>query len=216
MSKGDESIDVPSCNVSNNQNPDNLDPEDERGTVNYYLAPSPQFENVENFGNVVSCDWTLWVNYNTANSSEEFIVGQVFTFKAALQDAVKLYSIYAHQQYVVVASSKKLLVLKCKKVDECQCTWKLHAMVVKDTSFFALNKYKGPHTCVNPYLNQDHQQLDSNFVVDHIKAMIKAQFTLSVAAIQATIMEKFKYEISYKALVGKHKALTILFRDFHK
>ena len=47
--------------------------------------------------------------------------------------------------------------------------------------------------------------------------MIKAQFTLSVAAIQATIMEKFGYELSYKkALVGKHKALTILFGDFHK
>ena len=30
-------------------------------------------------------------------------------------------------------------------------------------------------------------------------------------------MEKFGYEISYKrALVGKHKTLTILFRDFHK
>ena len=30
-------------------------------------------------------------------------------------------------------------------------------------------------------------------------------------------MEKFVYEISYKkALVGKHKALTILFGDFHK
>ena len=54
-------------------------------------------------------------------------------------------------------------------------------------------------------------------VADHIKAMIKAQFTLSIAAIQATIMEKFRYEISYKkALVGKNKALTILFRDFHK
>ena len=30
-------------------------------------------------------------------------------------------------------------------------------------------------------------------------------------------MEKFGYEISYKkTLVGKHKALTILFGDFHK
>ena len=47
--------------------------------------------------------------------------------------------------------------------------------------------------------------------------MIKTQFTLSVAAIQVTIMEKFGYEISYKkALVGKHKALIILFGDFHK
>ena len=47
--------------------------------------------------------------------------------------------------------------------------------------------------------------------------MIKTQFTLLVAAIQATIMDKFGYEISYKkALVGKHKALTNLFEDFHK
>ena len=56
-------------------------------------------------------------------------------------------------------------------------------MVVKDTSFFAINKYEGPHTCVNVCLNWDHQQLNSNLVVDHIKAMIKAQFTLSITAI---------------------------------
>ena len=118
---------------------------------------------------------------------------------------------------MVVASSKKLLMLRCKKGEECQYTWKLRAMVVKDTSFFAINKYKGPHTCVNPYLNRDHQQLDFDLVVDHIKTMIKTQFSLSVVAILATIMEKFGYEIPYKkALVGKHKALTILFRDFHK
>ena len=90
-------------------------------------------------------------------------------------------------------------------------------MVVKDTYFFTINKYKGPHTCVNACLNQDHQQLDFNLVVDHIKTMIMAHITLSVVAIQATIMEKFGYEILYKkALVGKHKALTILFGDFHK
>ena len=54
---------------------------------------------------------------------------------------------------MVIASSKKLLVLRCKKAEEYQCTWKLRAMVVKDTSFFAINKYKGPHTCVNVCLN---------------------------------------------------------------
>ena len=96
------------------------------------------------------------MNYNTANSSGEFIVGQVFSSKAILQDAIKLYSIKAHQHYVVVASSKKFLVLRCKKAEECQCTWKLHAMVVKDTYFFAINKYKGPHTCVNACLNPNH------------------------------------------------------------
>ena len=52
------SMDTPSCDVSNNPDLENLDPMDsyERGNVNYYLAQSPQFENVENFDNVVSSD----------------------------------------------------------------------------------------------------------------------------------------------------------------
>ena len=51
-------MDVPSCDVSNNPDFEDPNPEDpsEKGTVNYYLALSPQFENVENFGNVVSSD----------------------------------------------------------------------------------------------------------------------------------------------------------------
>ena len=74
-------MDVPSFDFSNNPDLEDLD---KRGTVNYYLALSPQFENVENFGNVVSSDWTPWVNYNTTNSSGEFEVGQVFISKATL------------------------------------------------------------------------------------------------------------------------------------
>ena len=52
---------------------------------------------MENFGNVVSSDRTPWVNQNTGNSSGKFVVFQVFTSKAALQDVVKLYSIKAHK-----------------------------------------------------------------------------------------------------------------------
>ena len=88
-------------------------------------------------------------------------------------------------------------------------------MVVKDTSLFVITKYTGLHTCVNPCLNQDHHQLDSNLVAAHIKAIIKAQFTLTMDAIQASVMEKWGYEISYKkALDGKHKAIRQLFGDF--
>ena len=72
---------------------------------------------------------------------------------------------------MVVTSLKKLLVLRCKKAEKCQCTWKICAMVVKDTYFFAINKYYGPQTCINACLNWDHQQLDSNLVADLIKAI---------------------------------------------
>ena len=90
-------------------------------------------------------------------------------------------------------------------------------MVVKGTTLFAINKYNGPHKCVNPCLNRVHQQLDSNLIAAHIQGMIKAQFTLSVAAIQASIVEKFGYQISYKKTSKeKLKTLINLFSDFYK
>ena len=85
---------------------------------------------------------------------------------------------------------KKLFVLRCKKAEEYQCLWKLRAMVVKSTYIFVINKYKVPHICVNHYLNRGHHQLDSNLVVAHIKAIIKAQFTLTMTAIQVSVIEK--------------------------
>ena len=114
------------------------------------------------------------MQHTTGYSSGEFVAGQVFNSKSHLQEAAKIYSIKAHQKFVIVASSKKLLILRCKKAEECQCLWKLHVMVVKDTCLSVINKYKGLHTCVNPCLNWDHHQLDSNLVAALIKAIIKA------------------------------------------
>ena len=127
---------APSCDVSNNPDVETLD---ESSPVHYHLPPTPQFEHVENLGIVVASDWTPWVQHTTGYSSGEFVVGQVFNSKSDLQEAAKIYSIKAHQEFVVVASSKKLLVLSCKKVEECYCPWKLRAVVVKDTCLFFLS-----------------------------------------------------------------------------
>ena len=96
------------------------------------------------------------------------MVDQVFNSKENLQHAAKLYSISAHQEYVVVSSTTKLLVLRCKTANQSQSPWKLRAMVVKGTTSFAINKYNGLHKCVNPCLNRDHQQLNSNLIAAHI------------------------------------------------
>ena len=101
-----------SCDVSNN--PDVEEP-DESSLVHYHLPPTPQFEHVENLGNVISSGWTPWVQQTTGYSSGEVVVGKVFNSKSNLQEATKIYSIKAHQEFVVVASSKKLLVIRCKK-----------------------------------------------------------------------------------------------------
>ena len=177
-----------SCDVSNIANDD--EGPDESTPIQFHLPPTPCFEHVENIDIAISSGWTPRGQETTSYASGEFVVWQVFNSKSELQEAAKIYSIRAHQEFFVVASSKKLFILRCKKAEECQCQWKLRAMVVKDTSLFVINKYKGPHTCVNPCLNRDHHQLDSKLVAAHIQAIIKAQFTLSPAAIQAIVMEK--------------------------
>ena len=206
------SVQAPSCDVSNNPDAETLD---ESSHVHYHLPPTPQFEHVKNLGIVVASGWTPWVQHTTGYSSGEFVVGQLFNSKIDLQKAVKMYSIKAHQEFVVVASSKKLLILRCKKTEKSHYPWKLRAMVVKYTCLFFINKYIGPHSCVNPCLNRNHHQLDSNLVAAHIKAIIMAQFTLTTAVIQASVVGKWGYKISYKKVFdGEHKAIRQLFSDF--
>ena len=75
-------------------------------------------------------------------------------------------------------------------------------MTVKDTGMFRITKYKGPHTCVNACINQDHSQLDSSFVSEYIETLVKEKMTIIVA-------EQFGYQISYqKAMKAKRKAMT--------
>ena len=47
------------------------------------------------------------MQHTTGYSSGEFVVGQILNSKSDLQEAAKIYSIKAHQKFVVVASSKK-------------------------------------------------------------------------------------------------------------
>ena len=82
-----------SRDVSNN--PDTEEP-DESSPVKYHLPPSPQFEHVENFGNVISSDWTPWVKHTTGYSSGEFVASQVLNSKFALQESANIYSIKEH------------------------------------------------------------------------------------------------------------------------
>ena len=90
-----------SYDVSNNPDAEELD---ESSPVHYNLPPSPQFEHVENFDNAISSYWSSWVKHTIGYTSGEFVVGQVFNSKSALQEVAKIYSIKAHQEFVVVAS----------------------------------------------------------------------------------------------------------------
>ncbi|KAL6332220.1 hypothetical protein AAG906_001935 [Vitis piasezkii] len=96
---------------------------------------------------------------------------------------------------------------------------RLRATVVKGTSLFEINKYSGPHTCVNPCMNQDHHQLDSNLIAAHIEGMIKTQFTLSVAAIQASVVEIFGNRVTQRrglcVISDRHPGIMAAFANVY-
>ncbi|RVW69911.1 Serine/threonine-protein phosphatase 7 long form-like [Vitis vinifera] len=183
--------------------------------ISYHMPPTPQFLNMDAAINCVVSDWTPWKKPTLGNVDGELSIGQIFSSKSDLQHAVKMFSIKAHQEFTVYRSNASVLVLQCKKAPHCQ--WRLRAMTVKDTGMFRITKYKGPHTCVNPCINQDHSQLDSSFVSKYIETLVKAEMTVTIGAIQAVVAEQFGYQISYqKAMKAKRKAMTRLFGDWYK
>ncbi|KAL6328790.1 hypothetical protein AAG906_003807 [Vitis piasezkii] len=83
-------VDGEGCNLSNNPDIEDLDDPIELSPMQYHLAPSPQFENVENIGHVVSSEWTPWGNTLMGHPIGEFIVGQIFNSKGDLQHVVNM------------------------------------------------------------------------------------------------------------------------------
>ncbi|KAL6560408.1 hypothetical protein OROGR_003967 [Orobanche gracilis] len=179
----------------------------------YEDAPGDEFTNIDRINDAVADVVIPRQESCKPNDSGELYVGQRFNSKDELQTAVKVYSLKAHQQYQVLHSSRKLWELKCKLAPSC--AWKLRASTPRGVSFFEIKTYTGPHTCVNPIINRDHVQLDSEFVCCQIKSLVKAQLSLTLTAIQAFISDRFAYEISKtKAWNAKQKAIVSLFGDW--
>ena len=93
-------------NIADDEGPD------ESAPIHFHLPPTPCFEHVENIDIAISSGWTPWGQETTSYSSGEFVLGQVFNSKSDLQEVAKIYSIRAHQEFVVVASSKKIARFK--------------------------------------------------------------------------------------------------------
>lgn len=79
-----------------------------------------------------------------------------------------------------------------------------------------IKKYKGPHTCVNPLMNQDHRQVDVRYVVTLVRPLVRAGLSISIAAIQAAVQQMTgTYSCTYrKAWLAKQKVIADLFGDW--
>ncbi|KAH1249957.1 hypothetical protein GmHk_05G013223 [Glycine max] len=78
-------------------------------------------------------------------------------------------------------------------------------------------QWRGPHTCLNMTMTQDHEKLDSNLIVTCVVGMIREDPSIKVSLIQERINNEFAYKMSYKkAWLAKQKAIAIEYGDWEE
>ena len=64
-------------------------------------------------------------------------------------------------------------------------------------------------------MSQDHAQLDSNVIYQHIFPMVHADATICVKVLQGSVESAYEYKVSYKKVWhAKQKAIARIYGDW--
>ncbi|RYR44560.1 hypothetical protein Ahy_A08g040881 [Arachis hypogaea] len=144
----------------------------------------------------------------------ELEIGLKFLNRESAMLAVKNYNIRRSAEYKVVESGQRRYVCRCKKFGD-QCRWMVRVAKTKSFRFWEIRKYDGPHSCLASSMSQDHTQLDSNVICQHIFPMVHADATICVKVLQGSVESAYGYKVSYKKVWhAKQKAIGRIYGDW--
>ncbi|RYQ95479.1 hypothetical protein Ahy_B08g090788 isoform C [Arachis hypogaea] len=127
----------------------------------------------------------------------ELEIGLKFLNRETAMLAVKNYNIRRSAEYKVVESDQSRYVCRCKQFGD-QCRWMVRVAKTRSSRFWEIRKYEGPHSCLASSMFQDHAQLDSNIICQHIFPMVHADATICVKVLQGSVESAYGYKVSYK------------------
>ncbi|RYR43643.1 hypothetical protein Ahy_A08g040046 isoform H [Arachis hypogaea] len=176
------------------------------GTPDHYLHLSLGPMNSTNVEDIPS-------NYGLTGEME-LEVGMKFVNKDAAMLAVKNYNIRRSGEFKVVESDHSRYVCRCKLFGD-QCSWMVRVAKTRASRFWEVRKYQGPHTCLASATSQDHAQLDSNVICQHIFPMVQADATICIKVLQGSVESAYGYKVSYKKVwLAKQKAIARIYGDW--
>ncbi|XP_015964954.1 uncharacterized protein LOC107488696 [Arachis duranensis] len=144
----------------------------------------------------------------------ELEIGLKFLNRKTAMLAVKNYNIRKSAEYKVVESDQSRYVCRCKHFGD-QCRWMVRVAKTRSCRFWEIRKYKGPHSCLASTMSQDHAQLDSNVICQHILPMVHADATICVKVLQGSVELAYGYKVSYKKVWhAKQKAIARIYGDW--
>ncbi|RYR69880.1 hypothetical protein Ahy_A03g016415 [Arachis hypogaea] len=116
----------------------------------------------------------------------ELEVGLKFLSKDAAMLAIKNYDIRRSAEFKVVESDHTRYVCRCKLFGD-QCCWMVRVAKTRASRFWEVRKYQRPHSCLASATLQDHAQLDSNVICQHIFPMVQADVTICIKVLQGSV-----------------------------
>ncbi|XP_057739666.1 uncharacterized protein LOC130956664 [Arachis stenosperma] len=141
-------------------------------------------------------------------------LGLKFLNKEAAMLAIKNYNIYRSVEFKVVESNHTRYICRCKLFGD-QCCWMVRVAKTRASRFWEVRKYQGPHNCLASTTLQDHAQLDSNVICQHIFPMVQADATICIKVLQGSVESAYGYKVSYKKVwLAKQKAIAIIYGDW--
>ncbi|XP_015950053.1 uncharacterized protein LOC107474921 [Arachis duranensis] len=144
----------------------------------------------------------------------ELEIGLRFLNRKTAMLAVKNYNIRRSAVYKVVESDQRRYVCRCKQFGD-QCRWMVRVAKTRSSRFWEIQKYEGPHSCLASSMSQDHAQLDSNVICQHIFPMVHADATICVKVLQGSVESAYGYKVSYKKVWhAKQKAIARIYGDW--
>ena len=189
-------------------------PVEEHPSLGVFEASSIIFRSIDWTATNVSLSSGLEARCTSWEKGAELLKGLRFADKIKLQTAIKQYHIERHYEFRVVELEPKLWMIKCKN-RESGCNWMLRA--IKRYDYFEITRYISPHACISAMLSQDHSGLDSNFIVNKIRDVVKEMPIISIVGIGAIIKTRFNYTANYRKLwEAKQKAMALIYGDWDK
>ncbi|RYR59434.1 hypothetical protein Ahy_A05g025317 isoform B [Arachis hypogaea] len=144
----------------------------------------------------------------------ELEIGLKFLNRETAMLAVKNYNIRRSAEYKVVESDQSRYVCRCKHFGD-QCRWMVRVAKTRSCRFWEIRKYEGPHSCLASTMSQDHAQLNSNVICQHILPMVHADATICVKVLQGSVESAYGYKVSYKKVWhAKQKAIARIYGDW--
>ena len=141
---------------------------------------------------VISFQEPIMQNVGDLHSPTELKKGMVFKTKKELLEVVKRVHIVNHHEFKMVRSDPLTWDVECK-LTNAGCPWKLRARKRTTHGCFEIMSTKGPHTCLNQYISQDHRNLNSSNIAQVITSLIAVDPSVSDKVLVSTIHNAFGY-----------------------